>query len=136
MLEERIKSPLEGLRIYATANSRNLKKAIQLFKHDIVDMDVQPDNVVSDFYSAIKSRFASCLMRPSSRSSSNFVFDIDDPMTLDEALKIFEDSGFTDKIIKQYSTKNGWHIVTEPFNYNKLTTQIPFHRDGLLLLKY
>lgn len=136
MLEERLKSPLVGLRIYSTANTRNLKKAIQLFKHDVVEMDVQPENVVSDFYSAIKSRFASCLMRPSSRDSSWFIFDVDDPMTLDDALKIFEDSGFTDKIMKSYKTKNGWHIITEPFNYNKLTEPISFHKDGLLLLKY
>lgn len=136
LLEERSKHIFPGLRIYSTANSRDLRKSIQLFKHAILDIEMQDDNVLSDFYLSIKSRFASCLMRPASRSSSNFIFDIDDPMTLDEALKIFEDSGFTDKIIKQYKTKNGWHIVTEPFNYTKLISQIPFHKDGLLLLKY
>lgn len=136
MLEERDKNVLNNLRVYSTVNSRNLKKSIQLFKHDLIDMENMPENVVSDFFSAIKSRFASCLMRNSNKDESYFVFDIDDPTTLDEALQIFEESGFSDEIVKQYKTKNGWHIITKPFNYTKLTKELPMNKDGLILLKY
>lgn len=136
LIEERSKHPLQNLRIYSTVNSRDLNKAIRAFKIDQLEIDYQSEQVKSDFYSAIKSRFASALMRPVSRSTSFFVFDIDDPMTLDEALGIIDRSGFSDKIMKQYATKNGWHIITEPFNYTTLETPIPMHKDGLILLKF
>lgn len=136
LLEERTKHPLQNLRVYSTVNQRNLQKAIRAFKIDQLEMDYQNEQVQSDFYTAIKSRFASCLMRPTSKKTSYFVFDIDNPMTLDEALGIIDRSGFSDTIVKQYGTKNGWHIVTLPFNHTKLEKEIPFHRDGLLLLKF
>lgn len=136
LLEERAKHVLQGLRVYSTVNSRDLKKAIRAFKSDQLDIDYQSEEVMSDFYSAIKSRFASCLMRPTSKSSSFFVFDVDNPMTLDEALAIIDKSGFSDMIIKQYATKNGWHIITHPFNHTKLWSPITFNKDGLILLKY
>ncbi len=136
LLEERTKHPLQNLRVYSTVNQRNLQKAIRAFKVDQLEMDYQNEQVQSDFYTAIKSRFASCLMRPTSKKTSYFVFDIDKPMTLDEALGIIDRSGFSDTIVKQYATKNGWHIVTLPFNHTKLEKEIPFHRDGLLLLKF
>jgi hypothetical protein len=75
-------------------------------------------------------------MRPTSRAESFFVFDIDAPMTLDEALGVFERSGCSDVIVKQYPTKNGWHIVTKPFNYTTLDMPISMSKDGLILLKF
>lgn len=75
-------------------------------------------------------------MRPGSRSSSYFVFDIDNPMTLDEALGILDRCPEKPEIVKQYATKNGWHIITKPFNHTKLEKELSFHKDGLLLLKY
>ncbi len=136
LLEERSKHPLHGLRVYSTVNARDLKKAVRAFKTDQLEIDYHGDQVMMDFYTAIKGRFASCLMRPGSKSESFFVFDIDDPMTLDQALGIIDRSGFSDEIVKQYPTKNGWHIVTKPFNYTQLTEQLSFHKDGLLLLSY
>lgn len=136
LLEERSKHPLQGLRIYATVNARDLKKAVRCFKQSQLDMDYQSDEVISDFYSAIKGRFASALMRPTSKAESFFVFDVDSPMTLDKALGIIDRSGFSDMIVKQYATKNGWHIITKPFNHTKLEAEIPFNRDGLILLKF
>lgn len=136
LLEQRIRSVQEGLRVYSTANERDIQKAIRQFKYDQLDVDDLTNDQKTYFYLGIKSRFSSALMRPGSRATSYFVFDIDDPMTLDEALGIFERSGFTDQIVKQYKTKNGWHIVTKPFNHTKLEKEISFHKDGLLLLKY
>lgn len=136
LLEERAKHTLQGLRVYATVNARDLKKAIRCFKVEQLNMDYQSDQVMSDFYSAIKGRFASALMRPTSKAESFFVFDVDSPMTLDQALGIIDRSGFSDMIVKQYATKNGWHIITQPFNHTKLEEAIPFHRDGLILLKF
>lgn len=136
LLEEKAKHPLQVLRVYASVNARDLKKAIRCFKMDQLEMDYQSEQVISDFYSAIKSRFASALMRQTSKAESFFVFDIDAPMTLDHALGVLDRGGFSDMIVKQYATKNGWHIITKPFNHTKLEEAIPFHRDGLILLKF
>lgn len=136
LLEQKIRSTIDGLRIYSTVNPRNIRKAISQFKHDQLDIDDADEDSKLFFYLGIKSRFSSCLMRPSSRMDSLFVFDIDNPMTLDEALGIFDRCPENPEIVKQYKTKNGWHIVTKPFNHTKLEKELSFHKDGLLLLKY
>jgi hypothetical protein len=136
LLEQRSRGLLDGLRIYSTANARDMKKAVRQFKHDQLDIEDGDEESWKYFYLGIKSRFSSALMRQHCRAESYFVFDIDNPMTLDEALGIFERSGFSEMIVKQYATKNGWHIVTKPFNHTKLEKDLPFNKDGLLLLKY
>ena len=136
MIEEMTRSIIEGLRIYCTMNSRDMKKAIRQFKHDQLDTEDFSEHDQHEFYLGIKSRFSSALMRPNCRETSFFLFDVDDPMTLDEALGIFARCPEKPEIVKQYKTKNGWHIITKPFNYTQLETAIPVQKDGILLLKY
>lgn len=122
------------LRIYSSVNARNLQKAVLTFKHEQIDAEHGPHK--RDFYLDIKSRFISCLMRPANRDESFFNFDVDDGLTLDEALLILDKCEEKPQIVKQYATKNGWHIITMPFNYTKLEKQIPMQKDSLLLLKF
>ncbi|MEI9966187.1 MAG: hypothetical protein WDN67_00705 [Candidatus Moraniibacteriota bacterium] len=136
LLEDRSRSSIEGLRIYSTVNCRDMKKAVRQFKHDLLDNDDADYESWLYFFLGIKSRMSSAMMRPSSRGETFFKFDVDNPLTLDRALAIFEESGVSDQIVKQYPTKNGWHIITKPFNYTTMTEQIPMEKDGLLLLKY
>jgi len=131
-----IQNRRKNLRIYSSVNKRNLKKAIRNFKVDQLDIDYQSEEQQLDFYLQIKSRFASCLMRPQSKDDSLFLFDVDEPQTLDDALGILDSCSEKPEIVTQYKTKNGWHIVTKPFNHTKLKGHIPVNTDGLLLLKY
>jgi hypothetical protein len=135
LLEEKSRHQFSSmLRIYSSVNSRNLSKAVLTFKHEQIDAEHGPHK--RDFYIDIKSRFISCLMRPANRDESFFNFDVDDGLTLDEALKVLEACEEKPQIVKQYATKNGWHIITMPFNYTKLSKPIPMQKDSLLLLKF
>lgn len=135
LLEVKMKHQFAAdLRIYSSVNARNLQKAILTFKHEQIDAEHGMQK--SSFYLDIKSRFVSCLMRPANRDENFFNFDIDDGLTLDEALAVLSECPENPQIVKQYRTKNGWHIVTMPFNYTKLSRPIPMQKDSLLLLKF
>ena len=136
-------------RIYSSVNSRDIGKAIRQLKYEQLDADYYGENDRDAFYLDIKNRWIGCLMQPKQKETSNFLFDIDDVEGKDlcgETLKAL--SGCDDCVIlKQYKTKNGWHIVTGPFNYTKLyfpernfmgslPDGVEIKTDALLLLAY
>jgi hypothetical protein len=131
-LDEKKRSK-DNLRIYSTANSRSLKKSVMDLKIRQIEVDYSPDDVFNDFCLSIKNRFISCIMQPKNRNQGFFVMDIDNPMTLDMALAKISKFKEID-VVLQYPTKNGWHIVTHPFNPNII--DIPVNKDGLLLLSF
>jgi len=76
-------------------------------------------------------------MQPSQRKTSLFLFDVDNEEGRDvmgEALCVIPN----EYILYTYATKNGWHIITNPFNYTeiKLPKNCEFKKDALLLLSF
>lgn len=71
-------------------------------------------------------------MIPASRAETKFILDIDTPEQ--DATALTELAHHKIKILHRYKTKNGWHMVTEPFD-PKLVT-VPVNKDGLVLLDY
>ena len=76
-------------------------------------------------------------MQPNSKSTSYFLFDVDNEEGRDvmgESLSALPN----DVIIQTYPTKNGWHIITTPFNYT--TCNLPkgceLKKDALILLSW
>lgn len=135
-LEEIKKSSDKTLRIYACVNSRNIEKAIRQFKFDLLENDYQISECKHNFYYDIKNRFFHCLMKPSSKLESNFLIDLDN--CCEQGLFTVEKelSKYTE-ILLRYQTKNGWHIITKPFNYTKITNkQIEIKTDGLMLISW
>lgn len=128
------------LRIYSSVNSRNFEKAIRQFKQEQLDADYYDTASRHGFYLDTKNRFIGALMAPLAREESLFLLDVDREEGKDthgEVLKAMFDAGVDDKIVKVYPTKNGWHIVTQPFNPNLLShPALEIKKDGLLLLKY
>lgn len=136
-MEKRMNESDEVLRIYSSLNLRDFEKAIRQFKTEQLDADYFHEEQKQNFYLDAKNRFIGALMQPQQRASNLFMFDIDDEEGRDvmgETLQVIPD----EHIIKQYKTKNGWHIITNPFNYT--TINLPkgceFKKDGLLLLDY
>ena len=124
-------------RVYASVNERNFDKAIRQFKYEQLEADYYDQIQKENFYLDIKNRFIGCLMQPAQRKTSLFMFDVDNQEGRDvqgEALALLPN----ELIIKTYATKNGWHIITLPFDYTKLsiTGICEFKKDGLLLLSY
>lgn len=142
LLNDKYRASLEGkqLRIYATVNKRNVEKAVRSFKYAQLDADYYGDNERLGFYHDIKNRWISALMQQANRADSLFLFDIDRPdieavkTELDAAAKA---GGATIGILHTYKTRNGWHMVTTPFNPNIVhIAGVEINKDGLLLLSY
>lgn len=136
LLTEKHNSELP-LRIYASLNERNFDKAIRQFKYEQLDADYFDQVQKENFYLDTKNRFIGCLMQPPQRKTSYFLFDVDNEDGRDvmgEALTALP----PEQIVQTYSTKNGWHIITKPFDYTKcvLPKNCEFKKDALLLLAY
>ncbi len=128
------------LRIYSSVNSRDINKAIREFKYRQLEADYYDEESKNNFYLDIKNRWISCLMNPRSKAETKFLIDIDnlgteDKWDISEVEKHLVNIEV--KIILQYPTKNGIHIITEPFNPNLWNSDYgDIKKDGLLLLDY
>jgi len=128
----------DSLRIYASCNSRDINKAIRLFKEQQLATDYDPNQKAISFYLDLKNRFISCLMNKSCREEKNFLFDLDeiDDHSYQSVYKLLEKKT---EILNSYKTKNGYHIITKPFNYYKnLDEDIikTIQTDSLMLIDY
>ena len=128
----------DELRIYASCNNRDLNKAVRLFKEQQLATDYDPGNKTQSFYLDIKNRFISCLMNKSCRNEKNFLFDLDE---IDEHSFVSVKNIIAKQtdILNFYKTKNGYHIITKPFNYYKnLDEEIikTIQTDSLMLITY
>ena len=127
------------LRIYSCLNKRDIKKAIRGFKFKQLEADYYDEDSKNNFYLDIKNRWTSAIMKPASRAETRFLIDIDDIIG-DKSDISFVDQYLEDikvKVLLKYPTKNGWHIITEPFNpalWNGNFGEIK--KDALLLLDY
>jgi len=75
-------------------------------------------------------------MNPNTKATSYFLFDVDNIVGRDvmgETLQEMGDLGVVELYRK--STRNGWHIITEPFNLTLWKGKAEIKADGLLLLK-
>lgn len=143
LLDKLIEQWTEGYRIYCTINSRDMEKAIRNFKQMQLDSEYQEQDVRYKFYNDVKNRWISSLMKPNARQDRLFLIDIDDDdrhrLKYQEVLKVLKESEFVE-IWDKYRTKNGWHIITEPFNYKEVFPKFEkwdhIKIDALALLKY
>lgn len=122
-------------RVYATVNPRNIEKAIREFKFNQLEADFYDGDSRREFYFDVKSRWISCLAKPTSRADSQFLLDCDSPEETKRALEFINRGGSGIKIIWSYPTKNGTHIICTPFNPNDLS-EIEIKKDGMFLVHY
>jgi len=139
-LEMKEKSEIP-LRIYSCVNKRDFNKGIREFKRQALEADYYDTESRDRFYLDIKNRFLGSLMKPSSRAETKFLIDIDNIITngKDWDISIVENhlKEIGVKIILKYPTKNGIHIITEPFNPNLFNSEFgEIKKDGMLLLSY
>jgi hypothetical protein len=125
----------ESFRIYSSVNERDIDKAIRIFKQRQLDKDYESKEARDFFYRDVKNRFISSLMKPSARAETKFLVDVDYDEN-DDFDVIYEELDKHTNILFHYGTKNGEHIITEPFNYNKCDIPTKINKDGQLLLFY
>jgi hypothetical protein len=127
----------EPLRIYSSVNKRDINKGIRNFKRLQLEADYWDIESRNEFYLDIKNRWISSIMQPNCRENTNFLIDIDGDLKecLSVGEKLYE---LGVEVILDYPTKNGFHIITKPFNPSLLTEVREDHikKDGLILLNY
>lgn len=137
LLQEKAHYPKLPLRIYQSLNERNIEKGIMHFKHAMLDADYFADDQRQGFYLDVRNRIVSALMKPPSAAQSYFLYDCD---TQDETVltALREELGKYTKIVHEYPSKSGRHIVTEPFNPNlaKLPKLVEYKKDAMMLLAF
>lgn len=137
LLQEKKEYPDLPLRIYQTLNARDIDKGIRHFKHAMLDADYYDNEMRQWFYLDVRNRIISALMKPPSRAESRFLFDVDtqEPSVLDTLrAELWKHT----VIVHEYPSKNGVHIITEPFNPNLLSlpAQVECKKDAMMLLAY
>lgn len=126
-----------NVRIYMSANARNIKKVIREMHVALVDSyydDTEKRDSVSRKLIKSPRHF---VMQPTCRETSHFLIDVDDIDGVDvmgDALKAINELGVVELL--RYKTKNGWHIVVEPFNLTLWKGPGEVKKDSLLLLSY
>lgn len=120
------------LRIYSSANERDIVKAIRLYKMQQVEIEFQDTQRQLDFYTQTENQFISCLAKSLCAKQKNFLIDIDQGDDKQEAIKQLE---AVTTIIDIRDTPNGCHIITKPYN-SALTPELEIKKDAMLLLEW
>lgn len=113
-------------RLYATVNGRNAWEAYAALQKEMVKAQNesrksgQPPRLLK----RIDHQWKSILHQPRCRDEKRFVWDLDTPKgNIRDMLKA--DLSMHTDIVWTTATPNGFHIVTEPFNFNELGWFVP-----------
>ena len=124
-----------GSRIYASASSRDLEKAVRRFKHNQLDADYDANPL--DFYKNLNARWVHALALSESvdKQTKLWMFDCDTEEEYKECLQVLENFAI---IEYKYRTKNGNHILVKPFNKKMLSTNVSrlLHENPMILWSY
>lgn len=112
-LGELVKISEPNERIYASAGRRSIQKASRLFRKR--QLDSEYDQNPMEFYEKLSTRWASCLMDPSAQEERLWLFDIDNDEDSELVVRELK-SRSCDFESYVYDTKNGKHVLVEPFN--------------------
>lgn len=105
-----------GERVYASADARDIEKAIRVFKERQLAADYDAPEVRHAFYNQCFTRWLSCLGAPQASAETHFLFDCDDAHAYSQLRQEMETRGLLENIVHTYATKNGTHVLTKPFN--------------------
>lgn len=127
-------------RLYLTANARNVVDAFFILRQE---MDHWMRNVYSGNKAShsnlkrIDHRWKSILQKKECRDDKRFIFDIDDASEEEMKEVLYNVEKYGD-VIAELDTPNGYHILTEPFNYNELDIDVEYElkKDGLLFIEH
>lgn len=129
-------------RLYLTASARNvvdatfaLRRRTDGWLRELVD----GDGAVTRQFKRLDSEFKSALHSDDCRDETTFLLDVDDATPAGmRALREALAAHTTVRLTRE--TPNGYHLVTEPFDYNALETEtdteFELKTDGMLFLRF
>ena len=124
-------------RIYVTVNARDLLSAYFNYRNRMNEWSediVRGHEPSADKISRVDSEWRSTVHNPSNKDDQYFQFDVDE-VSKDEIRMFCDELGehTTTELVRE--TPNGYHVISEPFNYNNFDPSIEydsFDRDGQL----
>lgn len=127
-------------RLYVTANARSTADGYFNFRERMdgwVRDWIGGDEAVPQKLKRIDRYWQSELQKPAARDDRRFVFDLDDASELD-GLRLVSTLEEHTAVVTRRQTPHGYHVVTEPFDYNELETDVDYElkTDGLLFVEY
>ncbi|QLH78612.1 hypothetical protein HZS55_15525 [Halosimplex rubrum] len=130
----------ERFRLYLTANARDALKAtfeLRRSMDDWLEGRIHGDEGVRAKFKRVDGEFVSTLQSDACRDETNFVFDLDDATAADRDALVDDLRDHTEVALTR-ETPNGYHVVTDPFNYNKLATGVEYElkTDGMVFVSY
>ena len=122
-------------RVYSTANPQSLKNGEKLLKTKMLEMDFGTNDQREMFYERLEDRWVGSLVGSKApKGTQKFIIDVDKSDDA-EALHFCNENNI--HIFRKYKTKNGWHLITEPFNSSLLKPEIAdLQKEGLLLIAW
>lgn len=136
-------------RVYLSVNARNTLKTYFNFREEMNKWSrdlVHGDDHVEEKLGRVSSHWKSALHRPEVRDDKYFQFDLDDIdhgqyLSFVESLPAQDGSSVTnpsDSVFRyKRQTPNGYHVITEPFNYTEWESPIDYDdldNDGELFI--
>ncbi|PSQ15266.1 hypothetical protein BRD00_14925 [Halobacteriales archaeon QS_8_69_26] len=127
-------------RLYCSVNARDVTRAffeLRRSTDEWLEMRLGGNEEVLGKFRRIDSEFKSVLQRDTCRDDTDFLFDLDDATEADLAALRETLAGFTEVHLTR-TTPSGYHVVTDPFDYNELDTDVAYElkTDGMLFLSY
>lgn len=131
----------EDYRLYVTVNARDTTKAFFELRKEMdewLEMRLNGNKDVIPKFGRLDKEFLSVLQRDTCRDDTYFLFDLDGITSREKDRFVEEVKSISDSVVLEQKTPNGFHIVSEPFNYNKLDlgTEYDLKTDGLLFLSF
>jgi hypothetical protein len=129
-----------NFRIYLTVNARSTIQAHYQFTKELADISEQLHNGHDGAYERIgklSSEWKSVLHAPENKTDQYFLFDYDD-ISESELSKCAGSLRQETTVLWTKETPNGYHIVTEPFNYKHWSPPAEYDEldtDGMINLK-
>jgi hypothetical protein len=126
-------------RLYVTVNSRNAIDAYFNFRERMdgwIRDRLEGDEAAPRKFKRLDSYWKSELQKPAARDDARLLFDLDEA-TAGEKSQLVSTLADTTEVVTRRETPNGYHVVTEPFNYNELDADVDYElkTDGLLFVE-
>lgn len=139
-LEHATKRFPQDYRLYLTINARDITQAFFMFRQE---MEQWMKNIAFGNKNSMRNLkridhlWKSYLHKQGARDDKLFLFDMDDASESD-ASELEDLLSNETAVITTMETPNGYHIITEPFNYTEFESEYEYElkKDGMTFLGY
>ncbi|MFC6755463.1 MULTISPECIES: hypothetical protein [Haloarcula] len=127
-------------RLYLTVNARDALTAtfdLRRRTDDWLEMRLHGNEEITAKFTRVDSEYKSVLQSDGCADDSYFIFDLDDATRAEaDRLESALSTETTVGLVRE--TPNGYHVVTEPFDYTAFETDVAYElkTDGLLFCSY